>query len=127
MVLDNFNFEINEPKLASICRVGADGVSADDLVSAANELGFHAWKEYSTIVDIQTHLNNGVFPILYVNLLAIDGLAIIHAFVLEEMTRESVTVVDPWYGRRRKISLQQFKVAWEKTRHLAVLVKKSKE
>jgi hypothetical protein len=94
MVFDYFDFEINEPQLASICRADADGVSADDLVNAANELGFHAWKEYSTIVGIQAHLNNGVFPILYVNLLAIDGLAITHAFVLEEIARESVTVVD---------------------------------
>jgi hypothetical protein len=88
MVLDYFDFEINEPRLAS---------------------------------------NNGIFPILYVNLLAIDGLAITHAFVLEEIARESVIVVDPWHGRRRKLPFQQFKVAWEKTRNLAVLVKKSKE
>jgi hypothetical protein len=41
-----------------------------------------------------------------VKLLAIDGLAIIHAFVLEVVTQGSVTVLlDPWRGRR-KIALQ---------------------
>jgi len=70
---------------------------------------------------MQEYLNEGLFPILYVNLLAIDGLAIIHAFVLEAMTHGAATVLDPWRGRR-KIALQQFKIAWKKTRNLAVLV-----
>jgi hypothetical protein len=73
--------------------------------------------------DVQKYLNEGLFPILYVNLLAIDGLAIIHAFVLEVVTQGSVTVLDPWRGRR-KIALHSFKIAWEKTRNLAVLVQK---
>jgi ABC-type bacteriocin/lantibiotic exporter with double-glycine peptidase domain len=123
MVLDLLDYEIDEASLSAICRTDADGTSADDLVHAANGLGFTAWKEYSTIIDIQKYLGKGIFPILYVNLLAIDGLAITHAFILEAMTRGLVTVLDPWRGRR-KITLQQFKVAWEKTRNLAVLVDK---
>lgn len=123
MILDYMGFEIDEASLSTLCRTDANGTSADDLVHAANQLGFQAQKEYSNIKDVQKYLNDGVFPILYVNLLSIDGLAIIHAFVLEVVTQGSVTVLDPWRGRR-KIALQQFKIAWEKTRNLAVLVQK---
>lgn len=73
-------------------------------------------------MDVQKYLNNGIFPILYVNLLPIDGLDITHAFVLDTITRDTVTVLDPWYGRRRKIPLKQFKIAWDTTRYLAVVV-----
>lgn len=121
MILDFIDFEIDESSLSALCRTDANGTSADDLVHAATQLGFSARKEYSSIKDLQKYLNEGIFPILYVNLLAIDGLAITHAFVLEVVTTSSVTVLDPWRGRR-KIRLQQFKIAWEKTRNLAVLV-----
>lgn len=121
MILDYWGFEIDESSLAVLCRTDANGTSADDLVHAASRLGFPARKEYSSIKEVQKYLNEGIFPILYVNLLAIDGLAITHAFVLEAATAGSVTVLDPWHGRR-KIALQQFKIAWEKTRNLAVLV-----
>jgi len=123
MILDYMDFEIDEPSLSALCQTDANGTSADDLVHAANQLGFSARKEYSNINDVQKYLNQGSFPILYVNLLAIDGLAITHAFVLEVVTQGSVTVLDPWRGRR-KIALQQFNVAGEKTRNLAVLVQK---
>jgi ABC-type bacteriocin/lantibiotic exporter with double-glycine peptidase domain len=121
MILDYLDFDIDEPSLIVLCQTDVNGTSADDLVYAANRLGFQARKEYSSIKDLQKYLNEGIFPILYVNLLAIDGLAIIHALVLEAMTHSAVTVLDPWRGRR-KIGLQQFKIAWEKTRNLAVLV-----
>jgi ABC-type bacteriocin/lantibiotic exporter with double-glycine peptidase domain len=121
MILDYLDFEIDEPSLSVLCRTDANGTSADDLVHAANQLGFHARKEYSSIKDVQKYLSEGIFPILYVNLLAIDGLAITHAFVLEVVTQGSVTVLDPWRGRR-KIASHPFKIAWEKTRNLAVLV-----
>ncbi len=121
MILDYMDFEVDEPTLVTLCQTDVNGTSADDLVIAANKLGFQARKEYSSIKDIQEYLKQGVIPILYVNLLAIDGIAITHAFVLEAMTRGSVTVLDPWRGRR-KIGMQQFRIAWEKTRNLAVLV-----
>jgi ABC-type bacteriocin/lantibiotic exporter with double-glycine peptidase domain len=110
MILDYMDFEIDETSLSVLCRTDANGTSADDLVHAANQLGFPARKEYSSIKDAQKYLNAGIFPILYVNLLAIEGLAITHAFVLEGVTQGSVTVLDPWRGRR-KIALQQFKIA----------------
>ena len=123
MILDYMGLEVDEPSLVALCQTDVNGTSADDLVIAANKLGFQARKEYSSIKGIQEYLNQGIFPILYVNLLAIDGLAITHAFVLEAMTRGAVTVLDPWRGRR-KIALQQFEIAWEKTRYLMVVVQK---
>jgi ABC-type bacteriocin/lantibiotic exporter with double-glycine peptidase domain len=94
MILDYLDFDVDEPSLIVLCQTDVNGTSADDLVHAANQLGFQARKEYSSIKDVQKYLKQGVFPILYVNLLAIDGLAITHAFVLEAMTQGSVTVLD---------------------------------
>ena len=121
MVLDYLGYEIDEPALAELCETDPDGTSANDLILAANKLGFEAKKEYSNVLDIQKYLTRDVYPIVYVNLLAIDGLDITHAFVLETLTRGAVTVLDPWRGRR-KIALPQFKIAWEKTRNLTIIV-----
>ena len=91
-VLAHLDCAIDEPTLSALCQTNADGTSADDLVKAANHLGFAARKEYCSSSEVQYYLANGVFPILYINLLAIDGLDITHAVVLETMTRNSVTV-----------------------------------
>lgn len=124
MVLDSLNLEIDEPNLAALCHTDPFGTSADDLARVANELGFQGRKEFSNMSDLQKHLTEGIFPILYVNLLSIDGLDMTHAVVLEAIARRrSVTVLDPWHGRRT-IPFHQFKVAREKTRYLAVLVRK---
>jgi ABC-type bacteriocin/lantibiotic exporter with double-glycine peptidase domain len=123
MVLDYLGYEIDEPALAALCQTDPDGTSANDLILAANKLGFEAKKEYGNVLDIQKYLTRDVYPIVYVNLLAIDGLDITHAFVLETLTRGAVTVLDPWRGRR-KIALPQFKIAWEKTRNLTIIVSK---
>jgi len=84
MVLDSFDFAIDEPSLLELCQTDIDGTSADDLVRASNELGFQARKEYSNIFDI---------------------------------------ILDPWRGHRN-IPLQQFKIAWGRTRNLAILINK---
>lgn len=122
MILDYLDHEIDETSLSLLCQTNADGTSADDLVKAANELGFAAQKEYCNSDDLQYYLANGLFPILYINLLAIDGLDITHAVVLETMTHNSATVLDPWRGNRRSIPLKQFEIAWKEMRNLAVLV-----
>jgi len=75
MILDYMDFEIDEPSLSALCQTDANGTSADDLVHAANQLGFSARKEYSNIKDVQKYLAQGIFPILYVNLLAIYTLS----------------------------------------------------
>jgi ABC-type bacteriocin/lantibiotic exporter with double-glycine peptidase domain len=124
MVLDFYDHEIDEASLAALCRTDFYGTSADDLVLAAKGLDFDAQKEYCNIADLHRHLENGLFPILFVNLFAIDGRDVVHAFVLETLTRGSIKVLDPWKGRR-SIPIEQFKVAWEKTKNVAVTVQRS--
>ncbi|MDZ7262489.1 MAG: cysteine peptidase family C39 domain-containing protein [candidate division KSB1 bacterium] len=94
MVLDVLGCEIDEPSVAAICKTDMFGTTADNLVRGARELGFEARKEYSHFIDLQNYLAEEVFPILYVNLLSIDGLDITHAFVLEAVSRGSVKVLD---------------------------------
>lgn len=67
---------------------------------------------------------HGLFPILFINLLSVDGRDMTHAVVLEEITRNSVRVLDPWQGALT-IPIGNFEVGWNKTRNLAIIVTKS--
>ena len=124
MVLDSHGCEIDESSLSTLCETDFSGTTADNLVSAAQKLGFEAQKNHCSVADLQNYLTGGVFPIVFVNLLSIEGRDITHAYVLESMTRGSVKVLDPWHGRRT-IPIEQFKVAWTKTRNVVVVVHKN--
>jgi ABC-type bacteriocin/lantibiotic exporter with double-glycine peptidase domain len=98
MVLDLHGLAINEEVLSEKCQTTTLGTSADDVVQAARELGFPARKEHATFDDLRRYLSSNIFPILFINLLVIDGYNTTHAVVVEEVSDNEIKVLDPRLG-----------------------------
>ncbi|MEK7728777.1 MAG: cysteine peptidase family C39 domain-containing protein [candidate division KSB1 bacterium] len=110
MVLDFYGCERDEVSLCELCATDYSGTSPDALVAAAQQLGFNAEKRYADIFDLMDYQKLGLFPILFINLLSIDGRDMTHAVVLESITRNSLKVLDPWQNAR-SIPIDKFRVA----------------
>ena len=91
-------------------------------VDTARQLGFaQSTKQTLTLAELRAVVASGLYPIVFVSLLPLDGIPEMHALVVVEMTAHNVVVLDPLQGERR-LSLQTFNAAWAARHYLAILV-----
>ena len=124
MVLDMHGLTFSEETLSAKCGTDKFGTSANDLVQAASALGFHAKKEYANLDDLRNCLSQNTFPILFLNLLVIDGYNSTHAVIAEQLSEKEITVIDPRLGART-IDLELFQYAWRRAKNVAVIIQKA--
>ena len=120
-VLQNYGHVVDEAALRQQCGTTESGTFSDDLVKCARTLGFAAEKEYSSLDRLRQHLAANLFPILYVNLLFIDGIDSIHAVVATDIKDQFINIIDPLAGER-SIPLPAFEKSWQLLNNLAILV-----
>ena len=103
MVLESLGMVRTEAYLRDLCDCNPysmliRGISESvKLVSAAKALGFNATKHKMDLDELASEIERGLFPI--VNLmtrLSAEGPRTEHAVVVIEVTREHVSVNDPW-------------------------------
>jgi ABC-type bacteriocin/lantibiotic exporter with double-glycine peptidase domain len=122
MVLSHFNLSVSEAELRARCDCTIFGADAPYVVDVARQLGFNNADIQNLSPDeLQTILDEGRYPIVYVNLLPIDGIEGAHALVALEIGDDAVTVYDPDQGERL-LPIGAFFKAWELKRNLAIIV-----
>ncbi len=124
MILEMHGVAIAEEPLGQKCGTDKFGTSANDLARTATELGFSAKKEHATLDEIRGYLAREVFPIVFINLLVIDGYNSTHAVVVEQVLEKEVKVIDPRMGERA-VDVELFQYAWRRSKNVAVIVQKS--
>jgi len=125
-VLHSYGHIADEALLRQLSGTTSSGTLSDDLVKCARTLGFEAEKEYSSLALLKQHLTDNQYPILYLNLLFIDGIDSVHAVIATEMQDEFIAVIDPLEGERR-LPRPAFAQAWQMINNLAILVSKHRE
>jgi ABC-type bacteriocin/lantibiotic exporter with double-glycine peptidase domain len=123
-VLHCYGFVMDEAALRKLCGTTSSGTLSDDLVKCARTLGFEAQKEYANLELLQQHLAANRFPILYINLLFIDGIDSVHAVIATDLYDQILRVIDPLEGER-SFSLPAFQSSWQVLNNLAIIVWKS--
>jgi ABC-type bacteriocin/lantibiotic exporter with double-glycine peptidase domain len=124
MVLSHFNLSVSEGELRARCDCTIFGADAPYLVDVARQLGFDKTDIQNLTPDeLQTILDEGRYPIVYVNLVPIDGIEGTHALVALEIGDDVVSVYDPDQGERL-LSISAFFKAWELKSNLAIIVDK---
>lgn len=122
MVLGSFGFEVTEEELRELCDCTLSGTDALKALDAARQLGFTETTKHNLDAEaLRSLLEDGCFPIAYVNLFPIDGTYERHAMVVVGMDEAFVTVYDPERGKC-KLPLETFSAAWRIQRNLAILV-----
>ena len=124
MILEMHDLLIAEDALSEKCGTTVYGTSADDLVQAASNLGLHARKEYATLDGIRNYLSKDIFPIIFINLLVIDGYNSTHAVIAEEIAEKGIKIIDPRRGERM-IDIELFQYSWRRAKNIAIIVQKS--
>jgi ABC-type bacteriocin/lantibiotic exporter with double-glycine peptidase domain len=125
MVLGSFGLEMSESELRARCDTtpiyGTDALLAVDVARA---LGFSRTGKYTfTFEELKTLVEDGHYPIAFVDLNPIDGVDDIHTLVVIGISQEEVTVLDPLQGERR-IPDYVFTAGWVRRHNLVILVER---
>ena len=124
MALLGYGVDVAESELRTLSDCTPFGTEALRAVDAARKLGFARTAKYTlTINELQHEIERGLYPIVYVNLLPLDGIKGAHAFVAIAQREDSITVYDPLRGERA-LTISAFSTAWAAMRNLAILVQK---
>jgi ABC-type bacteriocin/lantibiotic exporter with double-glycine peptidase domain len=122
MVLSHFNLSVSEAELRARCDCTIFGADAPYVVDMARQLGFNKTDIRNLSPDeLRTVIAEGHYPIVYVNLLPIDGREGTQALVALEIENDAVTVYDPDQGERL-LPIDAFFKAWDLKRNLAIIV-----
>ncbi|MGI0494049.1 cysteine peptidase family C39 domain-containing protein [Alkalinema pantanalense CENA528] len=122
MVLAGFGVDLDEAALRELCDCTALGTEAFRAVEAVRRLGFpNSMKCNVSVEGLDVELAQGRYPIVYVNLLPIDGVRTSHAVVVVDADAENVTVYDPLVGKR-VLPRSAFEQAWRLSNCLMILI-----
>lgn len=123
MVLLSFGRDLTEAELRALCDCTIFGTTAVQAVAAAKHLGFSQTRKANlSFAELYDEVKQGVFPIVFLNLLMIDGLGVEHAMVVTDIDPITVTLCDPIQGTRA-LPAEIFVVAWATMNHLAILLR----
>ena len=124
MVLSDFGLHLTEAELRRLCDCTPVGTDALKVVDAARQLGFINTSKHNLMpTELEALLNDGDYPIVFVDLRPIDGIAEQHALVVIEMDANFATVLDPLKGERL-LPRNDFLLAWDWQRNLTIIVKR---
>jgi predicted double-glycine peptidase len=122
MVLSRFGVETSEEELRLLCDSIDSGTEALKAVDAARRLGFSGSGKHNLLLgELKALVEDGNFPIVYVNLFPLKEQFVQHALVVIEMDEEFVTVYDPSVGECQ-LPIDKFSLAWRLQRNLTILV-----
>jgi ABC-type bacteriocin/lantibiotic exporter with double-glycine peptidase domain len=125
MVLGGFGLEMDEGQLRSLTDCTPLGTDAFQVVEAARQLGFTASRKYtlSSIDELARLLDEGLFPIVYLDLWPIRGglSGQFHSVVVVGMEQDGISVLDPIEGERT-LAKDDFQAAWAEMRFLAIVI-----
>jgi ABC-type bacteriocin/lantibiotic exporter with double-glycine peptidase domain len=124
MVLSDLGLHLTEAELRALCDSTPLGTDALKTVDAARQLGFINTSKHNLLpTELEVLLDDGDYPIVFVDLRPIDGIPEQHALVVIEMDANFVTVLDPLKGERL-LPRGDFLLAWDWQRNLTIIVKR---
>jgi len=124
MVAAFYGVTKSESELRPLLYSSILGTTGFELLDAARQLGFHeSQKITATLGDLEDLSNRTLFPIVFVNLLPIDGKPEVHTVVFVARAQGHVLVLDPLPGAgKRSIEEAVFDLAGSLCGRQAVVV-----
>jgi ABC-type bacteriocin/lantibiotic exporter with double-glycine peptidase domain len=124
MVLAGHGLKISEVALRTLCDCTVFGTEALNAVDAVRRLGFaQTMKATLSMAELADQSRRGSYPIVFVNMLPLDGIKGGHAVVVLDIQQAEVTVYDPFHGER-VFSRDPFTTAWAMMHNLVILVQR---
>jgi ABC-type bacteriocin/lantibiotic exporter with double-glycine peptidase domain len=122
MVLASCGRELSEAALRVLCDCTPFGTEALKAVHAVRQLGFPDTGKHTLSLDeLAVQVRQGLFPMVFVNTLPIDGITSGHALVVVGIEQTGVAVYDPLHGERH-LPHATFTNAWAMMHTLTILI-----
>lgn len=122
MVMVHLGIEVDEATLRECCGTDRLGTTVQTAVNCAESYGlWAAVDDHATMADLATYIAEGIYPITYVNMFPLDNLWVLHAVVVEAVTDEDITYLDPMVGRR-VAPASAFEQAWQMGRYRTIII-----
>lgn len=122
MVIAGFGLHLDEGELRALCDCTCLGTDALKAVDAARALGFAGSAKHTLNgAELEESLSQGNFPIVFVEMAAIDQSKGQHAFVVLTLSASTIEVYDPEQGRRT-LPREMFETGWSAARNLVILI-----
>lgn len=123
IVLASRGHILSETELRARCDCTFLGTEALKVVDAMRLMGFrNSIKQTLRFSQLGLELDAGIYPIVFVNLLPVDGVNDAHTMVVLSVDDENVMVCDPLQGERL-LPRATFDTAWAMMRNLAILIR----
>lgn len=120
MVLAGLDFEKSEAELRSLCECDETGTSPSNLVKAAIECGFDAYKANLTFEELEDLIRQNITPIVFTRVF--ENVNYSHAVVVYKISKEKIFVLDPEIGET-EFDVNFFVEIW--SRGLTIVVEKA--
>jgi ABC-type bacteriocin/lantibiotic exporter with double-glycine peptidase domain len=121
MLLAHHGTEIDESTLRQRCKTGELGTYARDILGCARELGFAASIEHLSLERLRLLVDQGIFPIAYINMFPTSRIPYTHTVIVEAYEADRLLVVDPYVGPW-EIQVSDFLEAWEIHGNMALVL-----
>lgn len=123
MVLFEKGVILSEAELRHLCDCTPLGIEALKAIDAVRQLRFRKSAKLTlNLQELISMVDDGLFPIVFVNLLPIDGISGGHAIIVVGVESNQVLVYDPLQGKRI-LDRSTFETAWAMMHNLAILIK----
>lgn len=122
MVMANLGIIVDEDALRACCGTDRLGTTAQAAVDCATRHGLQASVDsVATLADLNSYVDRLIYPIVYANMFPLDGLWVLHAVVVEAITHDEITFLDPMVGRRHAPT-SVFEQAWQMGRRRTIII-----
>ena len=119
MVLASLNFEISESELRNLCQCDETGTSPLNVVKAAIECGFDAYKANLIFEELEELVLQNITPIVFIRVFEYSIYS--HAVVVYKISSGTVFTLDPESGER-EFEINSFVENW--SRGLTIIIEK---
>jgi ABC-type bacteriocin/lantibiotic exporter with double-glycine peptidase domain len=124
MVLAHHGILLEEAELRACCQTTFSGTAFPNASACVRRYGLFTREiVQASWQDLQNWLIDGIYPILSVNLFPLEARWAAHAVVVETVSDDRVTYLDPLVGRR-SVTKPPFAQAWHMRRSKALLITK---
>ena len=115
--------DVDEATLCQKCKTREFGTYAKDIVICAREFDFTAIIEHLSLKQLQLLIDQGVFPIVYINMFPTSQVPYVHTVIVENYEAGRLLLVDPNTGPR-EIRVTDFLEAWEIHGNMALVLRR---
>ena len=122
ILLAHHGTNIDEATLRQKCKTREFGTYARDIVACAHEFGFTATIEHLTIEQLQLLIDQGVFPIVYINMFPTSQTPYVHTVIVENYDADHLLLIDPNTGPW-EIRVADFLEAWQIHGNMALVLR----